>query len=220
MPIVSLGTAHPDRRATVLSALIPGLGQIVQGRTQSGLIAFATCLTLTFLALSIGHSAGRGAEFLAILLFVVPCWVFQTYDAYLANDPTPATLRRTLEVVRKRGHDIRYLGALFLMSAVMDLYIIMVQPQYALAVFCTKPEGWLGLLFKAQSPTIHTGIGYGFLLRRRWALFLYLLYAGFGLINALVNLGCFGYGRVRTVFLISLLAFTAYVLRRRHAFQS
>ncbi len=219
MPTVSLGTAHPDRRAAALSALVPGVGQVVQGRTRSGLIAFATCLTLTLLAMSIGRSAGPGAEFLAILLFVVPCWVFQSYDAYLANEPAPATLRRTADIVRHRGHDIRYLGALFLMSAIMDLYIIVAQPQYVLAVFCTKPEGWLGLLFKAQSPTIHIGIGYGFLLRRRWGLLLYLLYAGFGLINALVNLGCFGYGRVRTVFLISLLAFTAYVLLRRRAFQ-
>jgi hypothetical protein len=219
MSTVSLGPARPDRRAATLSALVPGWGQIVQGRTESGLIAFATCLTLTVLAASIGRVAGPGAEMLTILLFVVPCWVFQSYDASLANEPAPATLRRTADIVRERGHDIRYLGALFLMSAIMDLYIIAAQPQYALAVFCTKPEGWVGLLFKAQSPAIHTGIGYGFLRRQRWALLLYLLYAGFGLINASVNLGCFGYGRVRTVFLITLLAFTAYVLLRRRAFR-
>ena len=192
---------------------------MIQGRARSGLIAFATCLILVVLIVGIGRAAGPGAEALAILLFVVPCWVFQSYDAYLANEPSPATLRRTADIVRQRGHDIRYLGALFLMSAIMDLYIIVAQPQYALAVFCTKPEGWSGLLFKAQSPAIHIGIGYGFLLRRKWALLLYLLYAGFGLVNALVNLSCFGYGRVRTVFLISLLAFTAYVLLRRQAFQ-
>lgn len=219
MPTVSLESAHHDRRAATLSALVPGWGQMIQGRTQSSLIAFATCLALAVLAVSIGHVAGPGAEVFAILLFVVPCWVFQSYDAFLANEPAPATLRRTADLVRQRGHDIRYLGALFLMSAIMDLYIIAAQPQYALAVFCTKPEGWLGLLFKAQSPAIHIGIGYGFLRRRRWGLLLYLLYAGFGLINALVNLGCFGYGRVRTVFLISLLAFTAYVVLRRRAFR-
>jgi len=219
MPTVSSAPAHPDRRAAALSALVPGWGQMIQGRTRSGLIAFATCLTLGVLAVSIGGIAGPGAEVLAVLLFVVPCWAFQTYDACLANEPTPATLRRTADIVRERGHDIRYLGALFLMSAIMDLYIIVAQPQYVLAVFCTKPEGWLGLLFKVQSPAIHTGIGYGFLFRRRWALLLYLLYAGFGLTNALVNLGCFGYGRVRTVFLISLLGFTAYVVLRRRVFR-
>jgi hypothetical protein len=192
---------------------------MIQGRVQSALLAFTACLTVALLAVSIGRVAGLGAEAFALLLLVVPCWAFQSYDAYLAHEPAPATLRRTVDLVRQHGHDIRYLGALFLMSAIMDLYIIAAQPQYALAVFCAKPEGWPGLLFKAQSPAMHIGIGYGFLLRRKWALFLYLLYAGFGLINALVNLGCFGYGRVRMVFLTSLLAFSAYVLLRRHVFQ-
>ncbi|MGH7258474.1 MAG: hypothetical protein ACREIM_08845, partial [Nitrospiraceae bacterium] len=124
MPTVSLESAYPDRRAATLSAFVPGWGQMIQGRTQSGLIAFATCLALAVLAVSIGRVAGPGAEVFAILLFVVPCWVFQSYDAFLANEPAPATFRRTADLVRQRGHDIRYLGALFLMSAIMDLYII------------------------------------------------------------------------------------------------
>jgi hypothetical protein len=49
---------------------------------------------------------------------------------------------------------------------------------------------------------------------------LYLVYAAFGVINALANFACFGYGRIRTVFLISLLAFTAYVIWRRRCFVS
>jgi hypothetical protein len=53
---------------------------------------------------------------------------------------------------------------------------------------------------------------------RRWALLLYLAYAGFGVMNAMANFSCFGYGRVRTAFFISLIGFTAYVWLRRQAF--
>jgi hypothetical protein len=66
-----------------------------------------------------------------------------------------------------------------------------------------------------QSPVLHIAIGYGFLTLRRWALFVFLAYAGFGILNATSNFVCFGFGRIRTVFFISLLAFTAYVIWRR-----
>ena len=140
-----------------------------------------TCLALGVLAVSIGGIAGPGAEVLAILYFVVPCWVFQTYDACLANVHPPS---QHADIVRKCGHDIRYLGALFLMSAIMDLYIIVAQPQDVLAVFCTKPEGWLGLLFKIQFLPFTEDFP-DFCSDDR-ASSAPLLYAGFGLTNALV----------------------------------
>lgn len=204
--------------AAVFSALIPGLGQAVQGRMLPGFLSFSLCLGLAVFSVSIGRLAGAGAEVFMFMLLVLPAWIFQLYDAYLSFTPAPATLRRTWNIVWQHAHDVRYLGALFLLSAVMDLYIILEQPDYALSVFCTKPVGLLGLVFKIQSPTIHTLIGYGFLRLRRWALLLYLAYAGFGMINAMANFSCFGYGRVRTVFFISLIAFTAYVWFRRQAF--
>jgi hypothetical protein len=190
----------------------------MQGRMRPGLLSFALCLGLAVLSVFIGRLAGAGAEVFMLMLLALPAWIFQLYDAYLSFTPAPDTLRRTWRLVRQRAHDIRYLGALFLLSAVMDLYIILKQPDYALSVFCTKPAGLSGLLFKIQSPTIHTFIGYGFLRLRRWALLLYLAYAGFGVINAMANFSCFGYGRVRTAFFISLIGFTAYVWLRRQAF--
>ena len=84
-------------------------------------------------------------------------------------------------------------------------------PQWAQA-------GLWGLLAKAQSPTLHLLIGYGFLRLRRWGLLLYLTYAAFGVMNASANYACFGYGRIRTVFLISLVAFTLYIVWRRGCF--
>ncbi len=205
--------------AAACSAFIPGLGQALQGRIRPGLMSFGLCLGLAAFSVAIGRLAGAGAEVFMFMLFVFPGWIFQLYDAYLAFAPTPDTLRRTWNEVWRRAHDVRYLGALFLLSAVMDLYIILKQPDYALSVFCTKPVGLPGLLFKIQSPTIHTFIGYGFLRLRRWALLLYLAYAGFGLINAMANFSCFGYGRVRTAFFISLIGFTAYVWFRRQVFR-
>lgn len=124
-----------------------------------------------------------------------------------------------MRTIWTRADDIRYLGALFLLSAVMDLYIIITNPDYALPVFCTRPTGVLGLLAKAQSPTLHTLIGYGFIRLHRWALLLYLAYAAYGLANVTVNFACFGYGLVRTVFLFTLIGFTAYVLWRRACFR-
>src|SRR5438132_14243010 len=100
----------------------------------------------------------------------------------------------------------------------MDLYIIVANPGYSLTVFCTKPAGLLGALAKAQSPTLHTLIGYGFLRLRRWSLLLYLAYAAFGLLNGTANYACFGYGRVRTGFRVTLIAFKAYIFWRGHAF--
>lgn len=175
-------------------------------------------MILVALAIVVSRLAGSGAEVFLFMLIVLPWWAIQSYDAYLSASPRTGRLARTWFMVWSRAHDVRYLGALFLLSAIMDLYIILKQPAYALSVFCTKPEGVLGVLVKVQSPTIHTFIGFGFLQLRRWALLLYLAYAGFGLVNGMANLACFGYGRVRTVFLISLVAFTAYVVWRRRCF--
>jgi len=148
---------------------------------------------------------------------VLPWWVLQAYGASL---PDPLGWKSTLRATWERGHDIRYLGALFLLTAFTDLYIILARPDYALTVFCLKPGGAWGLLAKAQSPTLHLLIGYGFLRLRRWSLLLYLAYAAFGVMNASANYACFGYGRIRTVFLLSLVAFTLYVLWRRNSFTS
>jgi hypothetical protein len=161
---------------------------------------------------ALGAVGGPGAGWFFGMLIILPWWCLQAYQAYL---PTPPGQLATLRIVWKRAHDMRFLGGLFLFTALMDLYIILANPEYHLTVFCTKPTGIPGLLAKAQSPALHIAIGYGFLTLRRWALFVFLAYAGFGLLNATTNFVCFGYGRIRTVFFISLLAFTAYVIWRR-----
>jgi hypothetical protein len=211
-----------DPLAAILSALVPGLGQVWKGDLrQGGLVVLlgATLLGLIWgLARAMGPPQGRVAATFLLILVVLPCWVIQSYHAFL-----PVAHRggwgHTMRTIWTRADDIRYLGALFLLSAVMDLYIIITNPDYALPVFCTRPTGVLGLLAKAQSPTLHTLIGYGFIRLHRWALLLYLAYAAYGLANVTVNFACFGYGLVRTVFLFTLIGFTAYVLWRRACFR-
>ena len=207
-------------RAAVLSALLPGLGQLTQGRRPQALTYFAITLLLIALSLGLGRISGPAAEVFFFMLLALPCWAIQSYDAYLGPSDSSADLRRTWRAVWAGAHDIRFLGALFLLSAINDSFIILMNPEYLLPFFCTKPGGILGFLTKALSPILHTMVGYGFLQVRRWALFVYLLYTTYGMTNAVVNLTCFGPGRVRNTLLITLAGFTAYILWRRRCFHA
>lgn len=218
MLIDSPNAGSRDPVAAVLSSLVPGSGQALRGQIPQAASAFLISAALLGCTWLIGRAHGGGAAVLFLMLLVLPWWAIQSYDAWLTAQSPEAGLRQTLKVIWVRAHDVRYLGALFLLTALTDLSIIVANPGYSLTVFCTKPAGLLGALAKAQSPTLHILIGYGFLRLRRWSLLLYLAYAGFGLLNGTANYVCFGYGRVRTVFLVTLIAFTAYVFWRRHCF--
>lgn len=222
------------RLAAILSVLVPGLGQAVKRQARHATILAVTGTVLLICTWWIGQTGGIGAALFFLMLIVLPWWATQSYDALLPVQPATERgapirhggqtslvgLRHTFKIIWTRAHDIRYLGALFLLTALTDLYIIIANPAYSLTIFCTKPAGLWGLLAKAQSPTLHMLIGYGFMRLRRWSLLLYVAYAAFGLLNATANYACFGYGRVRTVFLVTLIAFTAYVLWRRDCFSA
>ena len=209
MPLDPQHAGPRDPVAAVFSSVVPGSGQALRGRIPQAAIAFLISAALLGCTWLIERAHGGGAAVLFLMLLVLPWWAIQSYDAWLTAQSSEAGLGQTLKVIWVRAHDVRYLGALFLLTALTDLYIIVANPGYSLTVFCTKPAGLLGALAKAQSPTLHTLIGYGFLRLRRWSLLLYLAYAAFGLLNGTANYACFGYGRVRTVFLVTLIAFTA-----------
>jgi TM2 domain-containing membrane protein YozV len=205
-----------DPRAALLSTLVPGLGQFMQGRPVQ---AVATCLAaLLLLALPVwlGQIAGRVVEVFVFMVLTLPGWIFQSYDAYLGSSPDHADWRRTGRAVWQRGHDLRFLGLLLVISAFTDTWIILNNLDYLLPFYCLKPDGILGLSAKAISPALHLAVGYGFLRLRRWALFLYLVYATYGFTNGVVNLTCFGPGRIRNTLLIVVVLSTAYILWRRH----
>ena len=207
---------EPSVKGAVLSFLVPGLGQWVRGYPLHAARVLAMGGLLGIITWELSHLGGTGAGFFFVLLIIVPWWCLQAYEASLPNPPGQV---EALKTAWRRAHDIRYLGGLFLLTALTDLYVILANPEYSLTLFCSKPEGVPGLLAKVQSPALHLVIGYGFLTLRPWSLFVYVIYAGFGLCNALVNFACFGYGRIRTVFFLSLVAFTIYVFWRRSCFQ-
>src|SRR5439155_13770280 len=158
----------------------------------------------------------------ALLYVIVPVaaalwWGCQVYDAYAS--PTDGSLFPVLPLPARGSLDIQAIGFLFLLTAYTDLYIIQARPDYGLKIMGTALLGAWGILAKAQSPTLHVLIGVGFLLVKRWGLFVYLLYAGFGIINAAVNLAVLpGPHRIRIIFMVSLAVFTAYILWRRKCF--
>ncbi|TAL12032.1 MAG: hypothetical protein EPO02_02705 [Nitrospirae bacterium] len=162
---------------------------------------------------------GVRAAILFFLLLVLPWWSLQSYDAYLpAPYPKPGLLH-TLRIAYERGHDLRYIGAHFFLTAFMDVYIIVANPEYGLKVFGTTFGGLWGVLWKLQSPVFHLLIGIGFLGVKRWGLLVYLLYAVFGFVNATVNLVVLPPPHnIRIVFLGLLAVFTAYILWRRKRF--
>ncbi|MBI3604081.1 MAG: hypothetical protein HY205_06490 [Nitrospirae bacterium] len=213
--------------AAALSAIVPGLGQSLKRQGTHAATIAVTGAALLIVTGWIAQTSGIGSAAFFFLLLVLPWWTLQSYDAYLSNQPGAGTtsasrttgLWQSLRTAWSRAHDIRYLGALFLLTALTDIYIIAANPSYSLTVFCMKPAGLWGILAKAQSPTLHLLIGYGFIRLRRWALLLYLAYAAFGLLNTTANYACFGYGRIRTAFLLTLIAFTAYVLWRQRGFR-
>lgn len=199
------------------SALLPGLGHLLTGRPRSGASIGLVTVGLIAIGMVLGRTAGLSAELFFVVTVLCPWWTLQAYDAARPGSDRGYPLWESTQEAWRSAQDIRYLGLLFIVVAAMDAYIILANPEYALSLFCSKPDGLIGVLAKIQSPTLHVVIGYGFLRLRRWALLLYLAYAGFGLLNATANFACFGYGRVRTVFLVSLLVFTAYVwIRRAH----
>jgi hypothetical protein len=152
------------------------------------------------------------------LLLVLPWWALQSYDAYLPTADTSGLLR-SLKIAYERGHDLRYIGAHFFLTAFMDTYIIVANPDYGLKILGTTFGGAWGILWKLQSPVFHLLIGIGFLRVKRWGLLVYLLYAVFGLINATVNLAVLPPPhRIRITFLMLLAVFTAYILFRRRRF--
>lgn len=212
---------HPasDRRAAFYSVILPGLGQLLRGRIAAAAFYGLITVLLIILSVALGRVSGRAAEVFFFMLLALPWWALQSYDAALGPAASGFDFMRTGRQAWAEGHDIRFLGLLFLISAANDAIIIAQNPEYLLPFFCTKLDGAAGFVTKALSPFLHTWVGYGFLRLKKWSLLVYLVYAAYGTTNALINLTCFGPGRIRNTLLIALIAFTSYILWRRRMFQ-
>ncbi|MBI1822606.1 MAG: hypothetical protein HYR80_00590, partial [Nitrospirae bacterium] len=109
---------------------------------------------------------------------------------------------------------------IFLTNLLLDSYLIFANPTYSLKIFGTHFSGWAGWAFKIQSPILHGLLGIGFIRTKRWSYLLYMAYAAFGLVNAFANLYFLGYGRIRMIFIVSLLVISGYIYFRRKAFHA
>jgi hypothetical protein len=192
---------------------------VLRGRYYAAIFYGLITIVLVALSVSLGRLSGRAAEVFFFMLLALPWWALQSYDAALGPAASGSGLARTSRRAWAEGHDIRFLGLLFLISAANDAVIIAKNPDYLLPFFCAKLDGAAGFVTKALSPLLHTWVGYGFLRVKKWALLVYLVYAAYGIMNALVNLTCFGPGRIRNTLLIALIAFTGYIVWRRRMFQ-
>ena len=203
-----------DLRAALYS-LLPGMGQFVRHRYRQAAAAFLCSLVLVVASLLLGRVSGRAAEVFFFMILALPWWALQSYDAYLGPAATGSEWRRTFRTAWQHGHDIRLLGVLLLISALIDTYIILENLDYLLPFYCTKPGGIPGFLTKAISPALHIAVGYGFVRLRKWAFLVYLIYAAYGFTNGMVNLACFGPGRIRNTLLAAVVLSTIYIVSRR-----
>jgi len=206
---------HADHCAAVLSAIVPGSGHMFRRRVGAGLSSLSITFLLIGISLALGRVSGRAAEVFFFMLLALPWWAFQSYDAFLGPSNGSSNWLRTWRRVWANGHDIRFLGLLLVVSAVNDTWIILKNLDYLLPFYCTKLQGIPGFLTKAISPALHLGVGAGFMKLARWSLFLYLIYAAYGFTTGLVNLTCFGPGRIRNTLLIAIVVSTVYVIWRR-----
>ena len=204
-----------DVRAAIFSLILPGLGQVLQLRYAQAAVAGISTVVLVGASLMLGRISGRAAEVFFFMILALPWWALQSYDAYLGPTADGSDWRRTFSTAWRRGHDIRFLGILLLISAVNDTFIILNNLEYLLPFYCTKPGGIPGFLTKAISPALHVAVGYGFVRLRRWAFLVYLVYAAYGFTNGIVNLACFGPGRIRNTLLAAVVISTIYIVWRR-----
>jgi len=117
---------------------------------------------------------------------------------------------------QKRPLDLTIFGVLFLISAPMELWNIMRTGwEYTPKFFGITTAGTAAKIVLAAQPLLHLAIGYGLLTMRRWAYYLALFYAADVLTSTVLAFFTHGYGRIRTIFLLVLTPFVAYLVARR-----
>ncbi len=117
--------------------------------------------------------------------------------------------------------DVVFFGGLMIVSGMMDIYIIVANPEYRLPMFGTRPEGALGWFVKLTAPPIHFLAGAGAILGKRWAYPLMMGYSIYGLTNAVVNrLLLPPPHRIRTIFIVATLLLIGYLYSRRDQFKN
>ena len=129
-------------------------------------------------------------------------------------------MKGTSESPPRRPLDITIFGVLFLLSAPVELVnILSTGWQYTPKFFGITTHGIVAKGVLAAQPALHLALGYGFLALRRWVVYLGLFYIGDVLTSAVSSFILYGYGRVRTIFIVLLVPFLIYLIARRAQFK-
>jgi hypothetical protein len=206
----------PDRAAAMLSGILPGFGQARNGQFAKA----AEIVTLgAMLAAAWYMGYAFDGPFSGLLIYLTPFagllwWMVQVQDAYSSSPKT--SVFPVLPRPSRGCLDVQVIGLVFFFAILTDLYIIQARPQYGLKILGATLPGMWGVAAKAQSPILHAVIGLGLITLKRWGFLVYLVYAVWGVINALVNLSVLpGPHRIRIIFIVSLAVFTGYLWWRR-----
>ncbi|MFQ5598298.1 MAG: hypothetical protein ACE5GK_09635 [Nitrospiria bacterium] len=134
--------------------------------------------------------------------------------------PESAT-QKTLRAPRSAPYDLVVFGIVMIVSGVFDIYIILDNPEYRLTVLGRKLDGPVIRYFIFLFPIFHFVVGYGVIMCRRWAYYLFMAFAVYGIISPLINYFRFPPPhRVRTILLIGSLFVMAYLYWRRRYFKA
>ena len=129
-------------------------------------------------------------------------------------------MKGAAEIPLKRPLDITIFGVLFLLSAPVELVnILSTGWQYTPKFFGITTHGIVAKLVLAAQPVLHLALGYGFLTLRRWVIYLGVFYIGDVLTSSVSSFILYGYGRVRTLFIVLLVPFLIYLIARRAQFK-
>lgn len=126
------------------------------------------------------------------------------------------------ESVRKKVPlDLIFFGIVMIVSGVFDVYIILANPEYRLPVLGKKLDGPITRYFIFLFPLFHFVVGYGVILCRKWAYYLFIAFAVYGIVSPTINFFRFPPPhRIRTILLIGSIIVMAYLYWRRKYFLS
>lgn len=125
-----------------------------------------------------------------------------------------------IRVPRSVPYDLVFLGVVMIVSGFFDVYIILANPEYRLTVLGIRLDGPVIRYFIFLFPIFHFIVGYGVIMCRKWAYYLFIVFAIYGIVSPSINFFRFPPPhRVRTILLIGSFLILAYLYWRRKYFK-
>ncbi len=126
---------------------------------------------------------------------------------------------RAVRTTRSVPLDLIIFGIVMIVSGVFDVYIILANPEYRLPVLGKKLDGPVTRYFIFLFPLFHFIVGYGVIVCRRWAYYLFIVFSVYGIVSPTINFFRFPPPhRIRTILLIGSVLVLAYLYWRRKYF--